>query len=186
MKSTASKYNSSYNAYDFFVYVHLLSNDPSSSYGHSQWSFLPWHRIYLYLFEQELKRVSNNPNLNLPYWNPTNATETEKLLYDETFLGGDGDEEFPHIMSNTSSLNCNDWPILPSLNGIPEIYDYTCLSRTIGDGLPLKNGTVYLYQELLPAKQWDDVIQTYRPYDVPPYNSAMDNFTLDKHNNSFR
>ena len=28
---------------------------------------------------------------NKKYWNPTNATESEKLLYDETFLGGNGD-----------------------------------------------------------------------------------------------
>jgi tyrosinase len=31
--------------------------------------FLTWHRGYLALFERELRRVSGDPALNLPYWN---------------------------------------------------------------------------------------------------------------------
>lgn len=30
--------------------------------------FIAWHRGYLYLFEQRLRQVSGNPDLNLPYW----------------------------------------------------------------------------------------------------------------------
>lgn len=31
--------------------------------------FISWHRGYLYYFEQQLRSVSGNPNLTLPYWN---------------------------------------------------------------------------------------------------------------------
>jgi len=191
MKSTPSSYDPSYNAYDFFVYVHLLSNSPISTYGHAQWAFLPWHRIFLFLFEEEMQRVTNNTDLYLPYWNPTNVTESDILLYDETFLGGNGDSEFPYLLSNTSSLSCSNWPIRPSLNGRPELYNFTCLHREIGQGLTARNwnNTNFskpLYQELLPKSAWDDVIMTYRVYDISPYNSAYDNYTRNNYLNSFR
>mmetsp|Transcript_54297 Transcript_54297/g.48873 ORF Transcript_54297/g.48873 Transcript_54297/m.48873 type:complete len:393 (+) Transcript_54297:69-1247(+) len=193
MKSTPSIYDPSYNAYDFFVYVHLLSNDPLTTYGHAGWGFLPWHRIYLYLFEQELQRVTNYSDIYLPYWNPTNLTESDILLNDYTFLGGDGISEFPYLLPNISSLSCSKWSILPSLNGRPDLYEYTCLHRQIGVGVPIRNWngagetvTTFLYQDLLPKADWDDTIMTYRVYDIPPYNSAFDNYTINKHLNSFR
>eukprot|EP00486_Rosalina_sp_Unknown_P014288 CAMPEP_0201592982 /NCGR_PEP_ID=MMETSP0190_2-20130828/190714_1 /ASSEMBLY_ACC=CAM_ASM_000263 /TAXON_ID=37353 /ORGANISM="Rosalina sp." /LENGTH=376 /DNA_ID=CAMNT_0048051971 /DNA_START=92 /DNA_END=1223 /DNA_ORIENTATION=+ len=191
MKSTPSSYDPSYNAYDFFVYVHLLANDPFTTYGHGTWSFLPWHRIYLYLFEEEMQLVTNNTNLYLPYWDPTNTTESDILLNDYTFLGGNGVDVFPYLLPDTSTLSCDKWSILPSLNGRPDLYNYTCLHRQIGEGFRVTNWnntntTKYLYQELLPKSLWDDVIMTYRVYDVSPYNSASDNYTLEDHESSFR
>jgi tyrosinase len=35
---------------------------------HTQPYFLAWHRGYLYYFEQQLRAVSGNKNLVLPYW----------------------------------------------------------------------------------------------------------------------
>ena len=35
---------------------------------HGNWYFLPWHRAYLMSFENELRRVLNNPDFALPYW----------------------------------------------------------------------------------------------------------------------
>jgi plastocyanin len=36
---------------------------------HASWFFLPWHRMYLYWFEQILREASGDPDLTLPYWN---------------------------------------------------------------------------------------------------------------------
>jgi hypothetical protein len=42
---------------------------------HNNWFFLPWHRAYLYFFEQICRDASGDPNFLLPYWdwskNPT-------------------------------------------------------------------------------------------------------------------
>jgi tyrosinase len=50
------------NSWSYWVNVHL-NNCP-----HSIPYFLAWHRGYLYYFEQQLRAVSGNKNLVLPYW----------------------------------------------------------------------------------------------------------------------
>ncbi len=36
---------------------------------HASWFFFPWHRMYLYRFEQILREAAEDPELTLPYWN---------------------------------------------------------------------------------------------------------------------
>lgn len=38
---------------------------------HGDWTFLPWHRMYLFWFERILRAASGDPNLFLPYWDYT-------------------------------------------------------------------------------------------------------------------
>eukprot|EP01084_Bolivina_argentea_P197688 338725_1 len=185
LKSTPSIYNSNYSAYDYFVAVHIVSNDPFKTYGHAQWSFLPWHRTFLYLFERELQRVLNNNSVYLPYWNVANNTQTEILLNDITFLGGNGSNQYPYLLPNNSMLSCNKFAINHNLNGRKWQYNYTCLSRTIGAGTIIDDN-ILIASKLPKASEWNELIDTYRPYDVSPYNTAYDNFTLNHHLNSFR
>jgi hypothetical protein len=35
---------------------------------HANWWFFPWHRAYLYYFEQILRAAAGDPTLTLPYW----------------------------------------------------------------------------------------------------------------------
>jgi tyrosinase len=42
-------------------------------YHHGSQRFLPWHRVYLLLLEQQLKSV--HPDVSIPYWDWTKATE---------------------------------------------------------------------------------------------------------------
>jgi tyrosinase len=35
---------------------------------HGNWWFLPWHRGYLHFFERIVRKLSGDPNFNLPYW----------------------------------------------------------------------------------------------------------------------
>jgi tyrosinase len=42
---------------------------------HASWFFLPWHRMYLYWFEQILRaQLEDDQDWALPYWNYTNST----------------------------------------------------------------------------------------------------------------
>lgn len=57
--------------YDLFVFWHVVAMSiplPPGNAAHSGPIFLPWHRMYLVRFEQELQRVLGDPNFGLPYW----------------------------------------------------------------------------------------------------------------------
>lgn len=40
---------------------------------HGNWFFLPWHRAYLYYFEQVCRKASGSPSFVLPYWDWTKS-----------------------------------------------------------------------------------------------------------------
>lgn len=42
-----------------------------NSCPHSNWWFLPWHRAYIYFFEQICRDVLSDPSFALPYWDWT-------------------------------------------------------------------------------------------------------------------
>jgi Common central domain of tyrosinase/von Willebrand factor type A domain len=86
------------NRYDDYVYVHQQSmaghpgNDPGPHPGHRGPMFFPWHREFLRRFEQDLRAVSGDPTICLPYWDwsidKTPADAGYPFFTD--FLGGDG------------------------------------------------------------------------------------------------
>ncbi|MBA2707337.1 MAG: tyrosinase family protein, partial [Gemmatimonadaceae bacterium] len=48
---------------------------------HGNWFFLPWHRAYLWYFEDICKEACGNENFRLPYWNwTTNPRIPEQFL----------------------------------------------------------------------------------------------------------
>jgi hypothetical protein len=47
---------------------------------HGGWQFLPWHRAYIYWFEQIIRDKSGDPKLTLPYWNYTSGNEGDRKL----------------------------------------------------------------------------------------------------------
>lgn len=42
---------------------------------HGTYFFFSWHRMYLWYFERIVRKLSNDPNWALPYWNYTNARQ---------------------------------------------------------------------------------------------------------------
>jgi tyrosinase len=83
--------------------IHETSQDPNplprfwTQCQHSSWFFLPWHRMYLFYFEQIVgATIANMPegpkDWSLPYWNysdPANpdATKLPPAFYDSTMPG---------------------------------------------------------------------------------------------------
>jgi hypothetical protein len=55
------------------------------SHGHTNSSFLPWHREFLRRFEAELQTY--DARVMLPYWNSSNDQSTSSALWDDSFLG---------------------------------------------------------------------------------------------------
>ena len=68
------------------------NNDPTH---YQEWFFPPWHRAYLYYFEQIVRNVLGDSGFSLPYWNPASGNvadlsipaefrDTSSPLYDDT------------------------------------------------------------------------------------------------------
>src|SRR5688572_10657574 len=53
--------------------------------GHGSSHFLPWHREFLRLFEQELQNY--HPQVTIPYWNSTVDRSPSSPLWDEALMG---------------------------------------------------------------------------------------------------
>ncbi|MEP7108022.1 MAG: tyrosinase family protein [Ferruginibacter sp.] len=81
--------------YDQFAAVHLYAtsvNVPAGgapiNMGHQNSGFCPWHRYYILQFEQALQAV--DPTVSLPYWDWTDHTATQTLIFQNNFMGPNG------------------------------------------------------------------------------------------------
>lgn len=87
--------------YDQYVQWHVdamgnMTTDPN--FAHQGPAFLPWHREFILLFEQDLqvadKALGNDGSVTLPYWDWTSETSADPAvnpLWADDFLGPDGD-----------------------------------------------------------------------------------------------
>lgn len=64
--------------YGQFVRVHRDMNNVA----HGVAEFLPWHRWFIYRFEDALRRVSSNPCITLPYWDWEDSTVFDEDTFD--------------------------------------------------------------------------------------------------------
>lgn len=80
--------------FDRFVALHLgainitFGATTGLNMGHQDSAFCPWHRYYLYQFEQALQTV--DATVTLPYWDWTDHFGTENILFKDDFLGPNG------------------------------------------------------------------------------------------------
>ena len=81
--------------FDQFVAVHLYTlsiNAPGGggpiNMGHNESAFCPWHRYYLLEFEQALQAV--DPSVTLPYWDWTDHTAVQTIIFQSNFMGPNG------------------------------------------------------------------------------------------------
>ncbi|HEX9459734.1 MAG TPA: tyrosinase family protein [Thermoanaerobaculia bacterium] len=81
--------------YEFWKNVHGRSPEGPCIHGDEQ--IFPWHRAMLYYFEQELRTLTGNQCLALPYWDWTQSA-TGKEGYPEAF-----ETAFPNITRNDNS-----------------------------------------------------------------------------------
>lgn len=119
--------------YDDFVYVHQQSmaghggGDPGPHPGHRGPAFFPWHRAFLRQFELDLRAVSGDPTLCLPYWNFTRDQTSADPGYPfiEAFLGGDGTGPGDSVETGVFA-SANGWSLSLDDNGS------NALQRTLG------------------------------------------------------
>ena len=134
--------------YDQFVLRHANANMPSI---HSCPAFLPWHRRYIWDFERELQRVSQNSNLGLPYWNWSSGGENASM-WDADLLGGNGDAGDRAVSSGP--FRQGQWVVV---NGSGN--SAGPLTRNFG-GMTAN----------LPTQAEIDLVLAVTPYDTSPWN----------------
>lgn len=172
MKKIPSQFTPTLSAYDYFVDLHVQAFQ-SHSGAHMAPGFLPWHREYLHRFELEMRRVSGNPRITLPYWDWTEPGSVSAIFTDD-FLGGDGDAAQQYFVV-TGPFRKGNWSMAANYDSSDDEFDdfidpTTPLLKTGLQRRFNQNGNVPL-----PAvAQVDSMLNVWRPYDVAPYNRQSD------------
>jgi tyrosinase len=90
LKQAPSPYFPNLTWYDQFVWWHKQAFLCQISAAHMQPSFLPWHRLFLLMFEDALRAASGNAAVTIPYWDWTDDASTVSVFADD-FMGPEGD-----------------------------------------------------------------------------------------------
>lgn len=172
MKQVPSQFEPTLSAYDYFVNLHVQAFEDHSG-AHMAPGFLPWHREFLRRFELEMRRVSGNPRITLPYWDWTEPGSVEAIFTDD-FLGGDGDASQQYFVVS-GAFRKGNWNMAANYDDTDDEFDNALDPTTplFNTGLQRRfnqNGNV----PLPVAAQVDNLLNVLRPYDVAPYNPKSD------------
>ncbi|KAG7259423.1 hypothetical protein CRUP_014117, partial [Coryphaenoides rupestris] len=85
------------NTYDLFVWMHYyVSRDaflggPGNvwrdiDFAHESAAFLPWHRVFLLLWEREIQKMAGDSNFTIPYWDWRDAEACDVCT--DALMGG--------------------------------------------------------------------------------------------------
>jgi len=103
LKAEPLNQSSSVSTYDYFAWWHqramnrFTPNDASNPWlrnaAHGGPSFGPWHRLFLLVFEFEMRRVLQDDDFRIPYWNwgVDALAPFDSALWELEVMGGDGD-----------------------------------------------------------------------------------------------
>lgn len=124
------------NRYDDYVYIHQQSmaghpsTDPGPHPGHRGPSFFPWHREFLRQFENDLRTVSGDPTICLPYWDWSHDQGPADPGYPfvDALLGGDGDGPGNVVLTGPFA-HAQGWTLSIDDNGS------NALQRELGSGI---------------------------------------------------
>lgn len=98
------------NTYDLFVWMHYyVSRDtflggPGNvwrdiDFAHESAAFLPWHRVYLLHWENEIRKLTGDFNFTIPYWDWRDAQSCQVCT--DALMGG-GSPLNPNLISPAS------------------------------------------------------------------------------------
>jgi tyrosinase len=135
--------------YDEFVLLHQAAMRNLDI--HVGPAFFPWHREFLDLFERELQTI--NPQVTIPYWNWAVDGQTNSPIWNDDFMGGDGDPTDNYVVKS-GPFRQGQWTL---------ITDGPDLRRSFG-----------VWVSSLPTAADEAQALTIPNYDVAPYDSGVD------------
>ena len=143
--------------YDTFVIWHRDAFDCALMSAHMGPAFFPWHRQYLHMFEQELQTV--DPTVTLPYWDWTVDTGTDAYLWDDDFMGGNGDPNEDFAVT-TGPFRKDTWELT--------VFDYTDSQRT---PYLVREFGATAFAPTLPTPEQLEAVLAIPTYDAEPWNT---------------
>jgi tyrosinase len=160
LKAVPSPWDPQLSTYDQFVFWHREAFECDNMSAHMGPAFLPWHRAYLHLFEQKLREV--DPSVTLPYWDWTTDQEIDSYLWQDDFMGGDGDPDEDFAVM-TGPFRKGAWEI--TLFDQTDDLKFPHLIRHLGEG--------EMAPDLPTAAQVEEAMAIPN-YDVAPWNEQAD------------
>ncbi|XP_047548145.1 tyrosinase isoform X2 [Lutra lutra] len=105
------------NIYDLFVWMHYYVSRDTLLGGSQVWKdidfaheapgFLPWHRLFLLLWEQEIQKLTGDENFTIPYWDWRDAKGCD--ICTNEYMGGHNPAN-PNLLSPASFFS--SWQII--------------------------------------------------------------------------
>ncbi len=103
--------------YDQFVAIHLgvtarfkgsiTVGNRIGDGAHRDAAFCAWHREFIWRFERALQKVDQA--VSLPYWDWTRHEETENVLFQNNFMGPNGDPNRKGQLQSGPFAETNEW-----------------------------------------------------------------------------
>ena len=143
--------------YDTFVMWHRDAFGCDINAAHMGPAFFPWHRVYLHLFEQQLKEV--DPTVSLPYWDWTTDSATDSYVWQDDYMGGDGSDDDDEAVM-TGPFRKGKWELT--------VFDYNDTVRTPWITRDLGIGGL---APDLPTAEDVEAAQAVPTYDAEPWSA---------------
>ncbi|XP_015196705.1 tyrosinase [Lepisosteus oculatus] len=112
--------------YDLFVWMHYYASrdaflgGPNNvwtdiDFAHESAAFLPWHRVYLLHWENEIRKLTGDQDFTIPYWDWRDSQECDVCTDD---LMGSRNPTIPNMLSPASVFS--SWKVVCTR---PEVYN---------------------------------------------------------------
>lgn len=160
LKAKPSPWDANYSAYDQFVFWHLDAFECDNMAAHMGPAFLPWHRGYLWLFEQQLREM--DPSVSVPYWDWTVDQELDSYLWQDDLMGGDGDPDDNYAV-HSGPFQQGQWEITLFDETDDERFPHLIRNMGVGELAP----------DLPTAEQVEEAL-AMETYDVAPWTEQSD------------
>ncbi len=165
-----------YSTYDYFAFWHHRAMNfmtpPGNSAGrnaaHAGPVFGPWHRFLLIVFENQIRRVLNEDDFRLPYWDwaADAASPAGSPLWGPDVLGGSGNPVRSGPFRDGSGFN-----IRLTQDGNSD--DWMDVDR------PLRRGFNIFGTTVPSATEVTNSINSFPFYERQPYNNDVSSFRWD-------
>lgn len=159
LKKKPSPWADGLSVYDTFVMWHRDAFGCAVMAAHMGPAFLPWHRVFLRLFEEQLRAV--DPDVTVPYWDWTVDNGTGAPVWTDDFMGGDGDPAQQQAVV-TGPFRKGQWELT--------VFDYEDTVRT--PFLVRDFGEGFMAPDLPTAAQVEQAL-AIATYDAAPWNSLV-------------
>lgn len=159
--------------------AHHAGVDKGMTMSHASPLFLPWHRVYLLMFENALREVTGK-SISVPYWDWTDPEATKSVFRDD-LMGGHGVPEANFAISGP--FNAKDWKLTVQPEGAEWVQSsstHIMRQKQLPQADYAKNfPTPQEVSSLLGLGQYDDAPYDTRTVPADSFRTTLEGFIGD-------